>query len=109
MALLDFLLGKPLASGVEREEQHGNLSRVLHALGSAAYRPEAALTILIPLAASGTRYIVPISIAIIVLVGMVYFPIGRRLPPIRVVAAPTLSPHKIWAPLPDYWQDLRAK
>jgi hypothetical protein len=108
MALLDFVLGRPLASGVEREEQLGNLS------GSSMpwarpHRPEAALTILILLAASGTRYIVPISIAIIALVGMVYFPIGRRLPPIRVVAAPTLSPHKICAPLPDYWQDLRAK
>lgn len=101
MALLDFLLGRPLASGGEREEQRGNLSGVPHALGSAAYCLEAALTILIPLAASGTRYMASISIAIIVLVGMVHFPIGRRLPLILVVAAPTSSPHKIRAPLPD--------
>jgi amino acid transporter len=45
----------------------------LDALGSAVYGPEAALTLLIPLGLSGIHYIVPISIAIIALLGIVYF------------------------------------
>jgi len=45
----------------------------LDALGSAAYGPEAALTILIPLGLTGVHYIVPISGSIILLLGIVYF------------------------------------
>jgi amino acid transporter len=77
MALLDLLLGRPLASGEEKSEQLGTLSGVpifgLDALGSAAYGPEAALTLLIPLGIGGIHYIVPISAAIIALLGIVYF------------------------------------
>jgi hypothetical protein len=39
----------------------------LDALGSAAYGPEAALTLLIPLGAAGVSYIGPISTMIVVL------------------------------------------
>ena len=77
MAWLDFLLGKPLASGEEKSERLGILSGVpifgLDALGSAAYGPEAALTLLIPLGVGGIHYIVPITIVIIALLGIVYF------------------------------------
>src|SRR5436190_21262468 len=77
MALLDLLFGRPLASTEEKSEQLGTLSGVpifgLDALGSAVYGPEAALTLLIPLGLSGIHYIVPISIAIIALLGIVYF------------------------------------
>ena len=77
MAWLDFLLGRPLASGEEKSERLGTLSGVpifgLDALGSAAYGPEAALTLLIPLGAGGIHYIVPITITIIALLGVVYF------------------------------------
>jgi hypothetical protein len=45
----------------------------LDALSSAAYGPEAALTLLIPLSVAGIAYIVPISVSIIVLLTMVYF------------------------------------
>ncbi|KPV51348.1 amino acid transporter, partial [Kouleothrix aurantiaca] len=45
----------------------------LDALASAAYGPEAALTILIPLGALGLRYIGPISAIIIALLFVVYF------------------------------------
>ncbi len=41
-------------------------------LSSAAYGPEAALTLLIPLGAAGVAHIVPISVAIVVLLGIVY-------------------------------------
>jgi amino acid transporter len=45
----------------------------LDALGSAAYGPEAALTLLLPLGSIGPRYIVPISALIIALLLVVYF------------------------------------
>jgi amino acid transporter len=45
----------------------------LDGLSSAAYGPEAALTLLIPLGLLGVRYIVPISAAIITLLIIVYF------------------------------------
>ena len=45
----------------------------LDALGSAAYGPEAALTLLIPLGAAGVSYIGPISTLIIILLLVVYF------------------------------------
>src|SRR5208282_1653090 len=45
----------------------------LDALGSAAYGPEAALTLLIPLGAAGLRYIGPISTLIIIILLVVYF------------------------------------
>jgi amino acid transporter len=44
----------------------------LDALSSAAYGPEAALTVLLPLGAGGLRFILPITGAIVVLLGIVY-------------------------------------
>ena len=44
----------------------------LDALGSVAYGPEAALTLLIPLGLAGLNYIVPLSIGTIVLLFVVY-------------------------------------
>src|ERR1700685_1932627 len=77
MKLLDLCFGKPLAASDERAEQLGTASGLpifgLDALSSAAYGPEAALTLLIPLGAAGIAYIVPISTSIIVLLAIVYF------------------------------------
>src|SRR5580693_36724 len=77
MSFVDILLGKPLATSDERAEQVGIASGIpifgLDALSSAAYGPEAALTLLIPLGAAGIAYIVPISTSIIVLLAIVYF------------------------------------
>lgn len=77
MAIQDLLLGKPLATSDERAEQIGTSSGIpvfgLDALSSAAYGPEAALTLLIPLGAAGIAYIVPVSASIIVLLTIVYF------------------------------------
>jgi hypothetical protein len=42
-------------------------------LSSAAYGPEAALTLLIPLGMAGVAYVIPISVSIIVLLTIVYF------------------------------------
>jgi amino acid transporter len=77
MSFLDLLLGKPLADWEETGERIGPAAGIpifgLDALSSAAYGPEAALTILIPLGALGVAYIVPISGAIILLLTIVYF------------------------------------
>jgi amino acid transporter len=77
MRFLDLLLGKPLANWEETGERIGPIAGIpifgLDALSSAAYGPEAALTILIPLGALGVAYIVPTSVAIIVLLTIVYF------------------------------------
>jgi amino acid transporter len=77
MSLFDFLAGKPLATTEERAEQIGPVAGIpvfgLDALSSAAYGPEAALTLLIPLGLAGIQHIVPISFAIIGLLIVVFF------------------------------------
>jgi amino acid transporter len=77
MNLLDLVVGKPIRTSDERAEQIGPTQGVpifgLDALSSAAYGPEAALSLLIPLGLLGVRYIVPISAAIITLLVIVYF------------------------------------
>lgn len=77
MSLLDLLVGKPLASDQARAECIGVAAGIpifgLDALSSAAYGPEAALTLLIPLGAAGIAYMIPISASIIVLLAIVYF------------------------------------
>ncbi len=77
MNILDLVVGKPIKTSDERAEQIGPTQGIpifgLDALSSAAYGPEAALTLLIPLGLLGVRYIVPVSAAIITLLVIVYF------------------------------------
>ena len=77
MPLLDIVFGRPMASKEERAEKIGAAAGIpifgLDALSSAAYGPEAALTLLIPLGAAGIAYIMPISISIVVLLTILYF------------------------------------
>src|SRR5258707_2618148 len=77
MDILDLIVGKPLKTSEERAEQIGVREGIpifgLDALSSAAYGPEAALSLLIPLGLLGVEYIVPISAAIIALLVIVYF------------------------------------
>jgi amino acid transporter len=77
MNLLDLVVGKPILTSDERAEQIGPAQGIpifgLDALSSAAYGPEAALSLLIPLGLLGVRYIVPVSAAIITLLVIVYF------------------------------------
>src|ERR1700724_2082284 len=77
MKILNLLVGKPLATSDERAEQIGPSRGIpifgLDALSSAAYGPEAALSLLIPLGVLGVQYIIPISAAIIMLLVIVYF------------------------------------
>jgi amino acid transporter len=77
MNLLDLIVGKPIKTSDERAEQIGAAQGIpifgLDALSSAAYGPEAALVLLIPLGLLGNRYLIPISAAIITLLVIVYF------------------------------------
>jgi amino acid transporter len=74
---VDMLIGRPLATEADQAERIGHGKGIpvfgLDALNSAAYGPEAALTLLIPLGMAGVRYIWLITISIIVLLGIVYF------------------------------------
>ena len=76
-SLIDALFGHPLSSEEEKREQIGPAAGVpvfgLDALSSAAYGPEAALTVLIPLSILSLAYVVPLSAAVIVLLCIVYF------------------------------------
>jgi len=75
--VLNLCFGRPLATSEERAEHIGPLAGIpvfgLDALSSAAYGPEAALTLLIPLGLVGSTYIVPVSAAIVILLVIVYF------------------------------------
>jgi amino acid transporter len=77
MALLDLVLGRRLSSAEDKAERVGSFAGVsvfgLDALSSAAYGPEAALTILIPLGVAGLRLSLPITIAVSTILAIVYF------------------------------------
>jgi amino acid transporter len=73
----DVIFGRRLASDEEGEQRIGPLAGVpvlgLDALSSAAYGPEAALTLLLPLGALGLGHVVPITAIIIAVLLIVYF------------------------------------
>jgi amino acid transporter len=77
MSLADLLFGRPLASWEDRAEKIGPAAGIpifgLDGLSSAAYGPEAALTLLIPLGTAGIGYIVPVTLSILALLGILYF------------------------------------
>ncbi len=77
MKLVDLFLGPPLATEDEKSQRIGAAKGIpifgLDALSSAAYGPEAALTLLIPLGMAGVAYILPITVSIVVLLGIVFF------------------------------------
>ncbi len=77
MGFMNVLFGRPLASSEDEGERITPMQGIptfgLDALSSAAYGPEAALTILLPLGLIGVRYIVPLTFAIIGLLVIVFF------------------------------------
>lgn len=83
MNFADLIFGRPLAIEDEKSERIGPAKGIpifgLDALSSAAYGPEAALTLLIPLGMAGAAYIWPISISIVVLLGIVYFSYSQTI------------------------------
>src|SRR5262245_38559443 len=76
MVILDWLFGRHLATKEEEHQRVGVLAGIpmlgLDALGSAAYGPEAALMLLIPLGTAGVWYIGPITLLIVALLFVVY-------------------------------------
>jgi amino acid transporter len=76
MAIADWLFGRHLATDEEGEQRVGVWAGIpmlgLDALGSAAYGPEAALTLLIVLGPSGVDFIGPITGLIVTLLLVVY-------------------------------------
>jgi amino acid transporter len=76
MTLRDLLLGRPLASHELEGQKIGVATGIpllgLDALSSAAYGPEAAMTLLLPLGALGIGYIRPIITIIILILLIVY-------------------------------------
>jgi amino acid transporter len=77
MSVLMVLLGRRLSntenSGEKITEVEGVPAMGLDALSSAAYGPEAALTILLPLGAAGLTQILPITIVILLLLLILFF------------------------------------
>src|SRR5580692_10662752 len=77
MSLTDSILGRPLATSEERAEHIGVAAGIpifgLDGLTSAAYGPEAAMTLLIPLGIGGVEYGWRIIAAILALLTIVYF------------------------------------
>ncbi len=75
--LFDILLGRHLSNEEEQEHRIGPLEGIpvlgLDALGSSAYGPEAAATLLLPLGIAGTKFVLPVVLCLIVLLLIVYF------------------------------------
>ncbi len=77
MSLMDFFFGAPLPSSEESEERVGPARGIpifgMDALSSVAYGAEAALTVLLPLGIAGLTYILPLTLAIAILLTIVFF------------------------------------
>ena len=77
MSLFDRLLGRALATNEEEGEKIGVGAGIpilgLDGLSSAAYGPEAALAILLPLGTVGLAYLVPVTGTILALLAILYF------------------------------------
>src|SRR3954469_20433623 len=76
MKLLDLLLGRKLANREGESEKITALQGVpamgLDGLGSSAYGPEAALTVLAPLGFFGLAYMGPITLAVLAVLAILY-------------------------------------
>lgn len=78
MSIFDLLFGKPLATSAEHDEHIGVAAGVpifgLDGLTSAAYGPEAAMVLLVPLGIAGVQlHLLPIFTAILALLIILYF------------------------------------
>jgi amino acid transporter len=76
MRFWDIVLGRPLSSKEEEGQKVGVIAGVpmlgLDALSSAAYGPEAAMTLLIPIGGAGLAYIGPITAVIVTILLIVF-------------------------------------
>jgi amino acid transporter len=71
----DLLFGPPLSSEDDERERIGPVAGIgvlgLDALASAAYGPEALLTVLLPLGVAGLRYLIPLTVVICLVLAVV--------------------------------------
>jgi len=76
MRLLDFLVGRELANSEAEQDKMTTLEGLpaigLDGLASSAYGPEAALAILAPLGALGANWLAPITLAILLVLAMLF-------------------------------------
>lgn len=76
MSLRTLLLGRPFTTEEDDEQRVGPLTGIpilgLDALGSAAYGPEALLTVLLPLGAAAVWYMPPLTLVIVALLAVVF-------------------------------------
>ena len=83
MHLSDWLFGRPLTTAEEEGQRVGVVAGVpmlgLDALASAAYGPEAALTVLLAVGSAGVWYVGPITLLIVGLLGLVYLSYRQTL------------------------------
>lgn len=83
MRFAQIILGRRLANREDFERKIGAFEGVpamgLDGLGSAAYGPEAALTILVPLGAAGLTWITPIMASIVLLLSFLFLSYRQTL------------------------------
>ena len=84
MSVTEFLLGRPLASEEGEGERVGPLAGVpilgLDALASAAYGPEALLTVLLPLGVGGLHLVMVLTLFIVAVLLMVFISYQQTIP-----------------------------
>ncbi len=77
MTLFDMIVGPRLATSEDAAQRVGPFAGIpmlgLDALSSAAYGPEAALTIMLPIGALGATYILPLMAIVVALLLVLYF------------------------------------
>src|SRR5688500_15700987 len=82
--LKELLIGRPLRTESEQQEQIGPLTGVpvlgLDALASASYGPEAALTVMLRLGMLAPKYIVPVAVVIIAVLFIAFFSYRQTIP-----------------------------
>ena len=104
MSLTSLLFGRRLANREVEGRKIGAFEGVpamgFDGLGSASYGPEAMLTVLAVAGTAGLGAVQPITWAILALLLILFFPIGRPLPPIPATAAATPWRMKTWAKMP---------
>jgi hypothetical protein len=109
MKLLDLLFGKPLATSDAHHEHVGVATGIpifgLDGLTSAAYGPEQAMSLLIPLGLIGVQqHLIPIFTAILVLLTILYFSYRQTIHAYPNGGGSFTLPAKTWAMAPVCWQ-----
>lgn len=84
MSWKEILIGRPLRTEAEQEEQIGPVAGVavlgLDALASASYGPEAALTVMLGLGMLASVYLIPVAIGILIVLLVAFFSYRQTIP-----------------------------